>query len=92
MDKNGAQLGLIKKMATNVCRSTRRPRFGDHHKNGLGEKIFAQKVAQKFFVQVWGNSGKNLSHPQKLLAPYTWGCVGAGAWVHLGVRLLWIRK
>jgi len=29
-------------------------------------------VAQKFFGQVWGNSGKNPSQPQKLTCSYTY--------------------
>jgi len=45
---------------------TRRPFFGLH------EKIFAQKVAKKFFGQVWGNSGNNPSHPQKCACSYTY--------------------
>jgi len=38
--------------------------FGCHPKYDLHEKIFIQKVAQKLFGKVWGNSGKNPSHPQ----------------------------
>jgi len=32
----------------------------------------SHKVAQQFFVQVWGNSGKNPSHPQKFACSYTY--------------------
>jgi len=32
-------------------------------KEGMLEKLFAQKVVYKFFGQVWGNSGKNPSQP-----------------------------
>jgi len=31
----------------------------------------AQKVAKHFYGQVWGNSGKNPSHPQKFACSYT---------------------
>jgi len=34
-------------------------------------------VAQKFFGQFWGNSGKNLSHPQKFACSYTYEGTGA---------------
>jgi len=40
--------------------------FGGHPKNGLHEKTFAQKVAEKIFGQVWGNSGKNPSQNPKI--------------------------
>jgi len=49
--------------------------FGGHpniRKEGLLEKMFAQTVAQKVFGQVWGNSGKNPSHPQKIACSYTY--------------------
>ena len=46
-------------------------------KNGaqyrLHENKFTQKVAQKYFGQVWGNSGKNPLHPQKFACSYTYG-------------------
>jgi len=61
----------LKKMAPNVWRITW-TFFGGNPKNGLHEKIFAQKVAQTFFGQVWGNSEKNLSHPQKFSSYYTY--------------------
>jgi len=35
--------------------------------------MFTQKVAQKFFGQVWGNSDKNPSHPQKFACSNTYG-------------------
>jgi len=38
---------------------------------GLLEKMFSQKVAQNFFVHIWGNSGQNPSHPQKCAFSYT---------------------
>ena len=50
-DKNGAQ-NHMKIFFLEVIRKT-----------GLHEKIFAQKVAQNFLRQIWGNSGKNSSHP-----------------------------
>jgi len=40
-------------------------------KEDLLEKMFAQKVAQNFFGQVWENSGQNPSHP-KTFAFYTY--------------------
>jgi len=46
--------------------------FGGHPKNGRHEKIFAQKVAQNFFGQVCGNSGKTPSNPQKFACFYTY--------------------
>jgi len=49
------------------------PFFGGHPEKGLHEKIFARKVAKNFFGQVWGNSGKNPSHPQKFTCSYTYG-------------------
>jgi len=42
-------------------------------KEGLLEKMFVQKVAQNFFGQIWGISGKNPSHPQKFPCSYTSG-------------------
>jgi len=39
-------------------------------KEDLLETMFAQKMAQKLFVQVWGNSGKNPSHLQKCACSY----------------------
>jgi len=37
----------------------------------VGENL-PSKVTQKHFVQVWGNSGKNPSHPQKFAFSYTY--------------------
>jgi len=34
---------------------------------------FAQKVVQNFFGQVWGNSDKNPSRPQKFACSYSYG-------------------
>jgi len=36
------------------------------------EEMLTQRVAQKLFGRVWGNSGKNLSHPQKFACSYTY--------------------
>jgi len=33
-----------------------------------------QKLHKKLFGQVWGNSGKNPSHPQKFACSYTYAC------------------
>ena len=66
--KNGAQHLLIWK---NGAQGALNWRNGTQY--GLHEKIFAHEVVQKFFGQVW-NSGKNLSHPQKLACSYTYGC------------------
>jgi len=65
----------LQNMALNVCKIKRRPvySFGGHSEKGLHEKIFARKVAKNFFGQVWGNSGKNPSHPQKFSCSYTYG-------------------
>jgi len=63
-EKKGSQRVLIwKKMVPEI---TRRPFVGGHQKYGLLEKIFAQKVAQNFFGQVWRNSGKNIVAPPKI--------------------------
>jgi len=35
----------------------------------VGENLYA-KVAEQLFGQVWGYSGKNLSHPQKCACSY----------------------
>jgi len=56
-------------MTPNVCRKTQK----DHileviPKNGLRDLCgikFVGKGCTKRFGQVWGNPGKNLSHPQK---------------------------
>jgi len=45
--------------------------WGTGAQYALHEKIFAQKVTQKYFGQVWGNSGKNPSHPQIYACSYT---------------------
>jgi len=42
-------------------------------KEVLLEKMFAQKVVQRFFGQVWGNPGKNPSDPQKFACSKTHG-------------------
>ena len=60
----------LKQLAANVRRNTCRPFF--HSKNSLHEKIFTQKLAQKFFGHVWGNSGKRPSHPQTFACSYTY--------------------
>ena len=41
-------------------------------KNGLHEKMFAQKVTQYFFGHVWENSGQNPSHPKTFAFSYTY--------------------
>jgi len=61
---------VLKKLAANVYRITLK--FCSF-KNGLHEKIFAQKVVQNFFGTVRGNSGKNPSHPKKFACSYTYG-------------------
>jgi len=38
----------------------------------VGENLQA-KVAHQLFEQVWGNSGKNPSHLQKVACSYTFG-------------------
>jgi len=38
----------------------------------VGENLSA-KGAQTLFGQVWGNSGKNPSHPKKIASSYTYG-------------------
>jgi len=37
----------------------------------VGENVYV-KVAQKLFGQVWGNSGKNPSHPPKFACYYNY--------------------
>ena len=37
----------------------------------VGENLYA-KIAQRLFGQVWGNSGKNPSHPQTFAFSYTY--------------------
>jgi len=70
MGKNGAQCGLVWKY--------RRPTFAESivleiiPEKCLHEKIFAEKVARKFFGQVWRNLGKNPSHPPKFACSYTY--------------------
>jgi len=51
----------FEKFAPNVGRITRRPFF-------VWKEILTQRVARKLFGQVWGNSGKNISHPRNLPA------------------------
>jgi len=41
-------------------------------KEDLLEKMFAQKVAQNVFGQVWGNSGQKPSLPKKCAFCYTY--------------------
>jgi len=41
-------------------------------KEGLLEKMFAQKVAQNSFGKVWENSRKSHSHPEKFACSYTY--------------------
>jgi len=72
-------LKIWAKTAPNVCRKTQiRPFFRGHTKNRTScslqekmEKIWATG-AQKLFGQVWGNSGKNPSHPQTFACSYTY--------------------
>jgi len=54
----------LKKMTPNVCKITWRLFWRSF--------FWRSKVAQKFFGQVWGNSGKNPSHPQKFACTYTY--------------------
>jgi len=64
------------KMAPNVGRITCRPFFGGHPKNDVWEEMLTQRVAQQLFGELWGNSGKNLSHPQNLPAtPMRWSAI-----------------
>jgi len=58
-------------MAPSLCRIAGKPFLEVIPNEGLLEKMFVQKVAQKFFRQVWGNSGKNPLHPQKFACSYT---------------------
>jgi len=86
-----------KKMVPQI---TWRPFFRGHPKNGLHEKIFAQEVAQNFFGRVWGNSGKNLLHPQKFACSYTHVKAFKNRAVHSGFRkqrtphlkILWVPR
>jgi len=49
----------------NVCRIIWRSFLEVIPKQGLHEKIFAEKVVKNVFEQVWGNLGKHSPHPQK---------------------------
>ena len=57
----------LQKMAPKVFRKTHEYVFRGHTKNGLNDlcgREFEAKVSQKTLRGVWGNSGKNHSHPQ----------------------------
>jgi len=60
-------------MAPSVCRKTHEDLFFEivpkRSLLSVCEKKLWTEVAQKRFGQVWGNSGKNPSHPKKLPAP-----------------------
>jgi len=71
--KNGAQLVLILKNGTQRVQNHMKIFFGGHPEKGLHEKMFAQKVAQNFFGQVWGSLRKNFSNPQELVCSYPYG-------------------
>ena len=62
----GKLLENTSKMATNVFSFEKN---GGQY--GLHEKIFAQKVVQNFFGQVWGKSDKIPLHPQTFACSYT---------------------
>jgi len=74
---------ICEKMAPNVVWFEKKwhPTFAESHEDlsvkvipkRLLEKLFAQKVAQTFFRQFWGNPGKNPSHPQQFGCSYTHG-------------------
>jgi len=49
----------------------------------VGENLSA-KGAHKLFGQVWGNSGKNLSHPQKFACSSIHPGFGMPAYIHSG--------
>jgi len=51
-------------------------------KNGLNDKIFAQKMAQKFFWQVSEIRAKILCNTQHFACSYTYGCkvIGRKSW------------
>jgi len=57
-------------LAPNQWRITRRI-FLEVTPKGVWEEIFARKVARKLLREVWGNSGKIFSHPQKFACSYT---------------------
>ena len=68
--KNGAQHCLIPKMAPNVA-------FFEVIPDDLCGRKYS---AQKLFRQVWGNLGKNLSHPQTFGCSYTYEMIYY--WIH----------
>jgi len=74
LDKKSAQL---QKMAPAVCRKAQlRPFSWRSHQEQVfmffvGENLW-EKGAHTLFGQVWGNSIKNPSHPQKFPCSYTY--------------------
>ena len=77
LGKNRAQHCLISNNGTGdlFLKSAWGPFFWVHTKQGLYDICrwkFVGKVAQKRFGQVWVNSGKNPSHPQKFACSYTY--------------------
>jgi len=74
--KNGAQGCLTSgNDVQRLQKNTIKIFLGDAPKTDLhvlcGKNLWA-KVAQKRFGQVWGNSGRNSSHPKKVSCSYTY--------------------
>jgi len=76
--KNGTQHCFdLKNLALNMCRITRRPIYVCVEvipKAGVYDlcgRTYSHKELLKLFGRVWGNSSKNLSHPQKFGCSYT---------------------
>jgi len=76
--KRAPNVVFVEKLAPKVCRITRKPFIGGYPKRkcswSVWKEIITQGDAGKLFGQVWGNSGKNLSHPQKFTCYYTYVC------------------
>ena len=72
------------KMGTKGMQNHTKALFDGHPEGkcswSVWKEIFTQGVARKLFGQVWGNSGKNLSHPQTFACYYTYLCM----WVSKG--------
>jgi len=76
-DKNGTQRSLNSNNGVQpLQKNTIKTFFWRSHQKQVfmffvGENLWA-KGAQKLFGQVWGNSGKNPSHPRKFACSYTY--------------------
>ena len=82
MEKRRPTLFDFEQRAPRVGKITWRPFLWRSSQNwSVWKEIFTQRVARKVFGQVWGNSGKNLSKPQKFTCSYTYG------WLPLPIKI-----